>query len=459
MTTSWIPDLDEVRGPLYWRIAAALARDVHAGRLGFGEKLPTHRALADELGVTVGTVTKAYAEAERSGLVVSRTGRGTYIKGFPEDVADDSPGEQNTINLSENIANLQPFSAVFNKLLNALSRRGSLHILMEFHPHPGLDRHRAAGAKWVGRRGIDTRPEQIIVCNGAQEALLATLSTIARPRDTVITEKLNYAGVQRIAEILNLNLRGVESDDKGIIPEALEEACKKEAVSAILTTPTNHNPTNAMTPLDRRKAIVDIAGRTGVIIVEDDIFGHMAGLGVTTLTELAPDRCIYVCGLSKCIAPGLRIGYISAPPALVNPILGGLRALSWISPALMAEIATLLIEQGHADEFVDWHRNEALARNRLAREILGMDVEDAIPSYHLWLPLPEPWKASAFTAALRSQGVFVSPSDQFAFDHRPVPDAIRISYGSVQDDKVLREGLRLIADSLSGRSNRIQSPG
>src|SRR3546814_15344356 len=77
MPSPWLPNLDQVRGPLYWRIHAALASDVRSGRLAPGERLPTHRTLARALGVTVNTVTRAFAEAERSGLVVSRVGRGT----------------------------------------------------------------------------------------------------------------------------------------------------------------------------------------------------------------------------------------------------------------------------------------------------------------------------------------------------------------------------------------------
>src|SRR3546814_3114419 len=100
-----------------------------------------------------------------------------------------------------------------------------------------------------------------------------------------------------------------------MLPDALEVACQQENVAAILVTPTNHNPTNASMPLARRAAIVEIAGRAGTLLVEDDAFGHLSGDATPTVTSLAPDRCIYVCSLSKSVAVGLRVGFILAPAA------------------------------------------------------------------------------------------------------------------------------------------------
>lgn len=455
MSASWKPDLDEVRGPLYWRIAAALARDIRAGRLSNEERLPTHRALAQQLGVTVHTVTKAYAEAEKNGLVVSRTGRGTFVKGFPEEMANAAAIPKDLINLAANTPSNEPFNAVFSQVLGALSRRESLHGLLDYHVHPGLDRHRAAGARWISRRGINARPDRIVVCHGAQEGLLAALAAVTRPRDTVLTEKLNYAGIRYIAEILHLNIRGVEIDEHGLVPDALEAACKEDRVAAILVNPTNHNPTNAFAPLERRQAIVDIAGRAGVFLVEDDIFGHIAGEGVPTLAELAPDRCIYVCGTSKSIAAGLRVGYILAPDGIFNSIIDSLQRMHWSSPAMMGEITTMLIENGHADEFVRWHRQEAMERQKIAAEILGVQPTISAPSYHMWMPLPEPWRAGDFAADLRTSGVLVAPSDRFAVDRSPAPQAVRLSFGYVSDRERLKKGLNIIADKLGNQDKRL----
>jgi DNA-binding transcriptional MocR family regulator len=457
MTSSWVPDLDEARGPLHWRIAVAIGRDVRSGRLSAGERLPTHRGLAEALGVTANTVTKAYAEAERNGLVVSRTGRGTYVQAFPEEMAADTTGPQNLINFRTNDITSAHFNSVFNRVMGALSRRGLLFGLLEQHDHPGLDRHRAAGARWISRRGIDTKANRVILCNGAQHGLLAALSATTRPRDTVLTEKLTYAGLRFIADTLQVNLCGVETDEHGLIPEELEAACQREKTSVILVNPTNQNPTNVIYPIERRKTVVEIAERAGALIVEDDILGHVSGDDTPTMAALAPDRCIYVCGLSKSIAAGLRVGYILPPSALVDRVIDRLTKAHWCSPVLMGEIATLLIEDGHADEFVAWHRREALARHTLAREMLGLETGTATPSYHMWVPLPEPWRATEFAAELRAQGVLVASSEQFAVDRGSVPHAVRLAFGLVPDPERLREGLRLVAESYKSQPNRLHN--
>jgi DNA-binding transcriptional MocR family regulator len=450
MPLTWLPNLDQVRGPLYWRIHAALANDIRAGRLAAGERLPPHRTLARTLGVTVNTVSRAFAEAERSGLVVSRVGRGTYVKGFPEDLVGVNDGPLEIVDLSVNVASSDSFNPVLNRLLGALSRRRSLHALLHYCPYPGVARHRSAAARWIARRGIEARPGQVVVCNGAQEGLLTSLSAIARPRDTIVTEKLNYAGVRHIARSLDLNLRGVECDAQGMLPDALEVACHQENVAAILVTPTNHNPTNASMPLTRRAAIVEIAGRAGTLLIEDDAFGHLSGDATPTVTSLAPERCIYVCSLSKSVAVGLRVGFILAPAALVASLVNALRVTTSPYPAFMAELMTLLVEDGSADGVVAWHRSEAQARLDMARQILPLDScgPSALPSYHLWVSLPGPWRPVELTEELRARGVLVSPSDNFAVDRSPTPRAVRLSLGAPSERDQLRRALGIIAERL-----------
>src|SRR3546814_20703536 len=122
---------------------------------------------------------------------------------------------------------------------------------------------------------MEAGPGQVIVCNGAQEGLLTSLSAIARPRDTVVTETLNYAGVRHIASSLDLNLRGVECDTQGMLPDPLDADCQQKNVPAILFTPTNHNPTHASMPLARHAAIVDTAGRADTLRGDATAVGNL----------------------------------------------------------------------------------------------------------------------------------------------------------------------------------------
>ena len=305
----WRPNLAKT-GPLYRGVVAALQQDISNGALTAGQRLPTHRQLAHELGVTVGTITKAFTEAERMGLLVSRVGRGSYVLQFPEEAAAADREARGQIDLSVNTVTIEPFNTSLNKVLGALSRRKSLYSLLEYHPVPGLLRHRAAGAKWLRMRGIEAQPDSIIVCNGSQEGLMATLAAVTKPGDTILTEQLNYAGVKRLADLFRLDIRGVPTDASGLRPDMLRAAAKDISVGAILCSPTLHNPTNAIMPLDRRKEILAIAAGLGAYVIEDDSGGHLSGDETPTMASLDKSRCIYLCGTSKSVAPapppGLR---------------------------------------------------------------------------------------------------------------------------------------------------------
>lgn len=447
----WKPKISKER-PLYRSILSTLRDDVANGRLTSGERLPTHRDLARQLGVTIGTITKVFTEAERDGLVVSRVGRGTYALQFPENIAVSDSDPLEVIDLSVNTVTIEPFNNALNRVFGALSRRKSLHSLLEYHPVPGLHRHRLAGAQWMQLRGITANPENVIVCNGAQEALMATLATVTSPGGTILTESLNYAGVRRLADLFRLDIRGVPCDQHGMLPNALKDAAKGAKVSAILCSPTLHNPTNTTMPLARRKEILRIATKLDAVIIENDSYGHISGSTLPTISALDSERCIYICSTTKSIAPGLRIGFLSGPSSIMPSLSNGVHGTSWTSPSLMGEVATMLIESGMAQNFLVWHRKEAAERTKLAKEILKhVDISLDAPTYHIWMNLPAPWRAGEFVTEVRSRGTLISPADHFAVDRNATPHAIRISLGCVASRSRLAEGLKTIASTLEAR--------
>lgn len=441
------------RRPYYRGIVAALEQDIAEGRLVAGQRLPTQRELANTLGVTVGTVTRAFTEAERRGLIASRVGRGSYVLDFPEHLeAGEAGAAAAMVDLSVNTLAVEPFNQAFNRVFGALSRRKSLHRLLEHHPIPGLERHRAAGARWLERRGLVVPTDRITVCNGAQEALLATLTSITRSGDTILTESLNYAGIKRLANLFHLDVRGVETDAEGLCPDRLEEAAQATEVAAILCSPTVHNPTNSVMSEERRRHILRIAKRIGAYVIEDDSYGHLSGSTIPPLAALDPDACIYLCGTSKSIAPGLRIGFMAAPAAVIPRLHEGIHATSWTSPSLMGEVAATLIEDGTADRFLARHRAEATARLAAACEVFGLpSLSPGVPTFHVWLHLPAPWRADDFALEAKREGVLVSPAGDFAVDRSPAPHAVRISLGSVVDRGELVRALRLVKACLGAR--------
>ena len=277
----WSPDLKLFPGPRYLAIVNAIADDIGRGQLKVGQQMPTHRDLADVLGVTTGTVTRAYSEAAKRGLLVGETGRGTFVRAslfadaFPPAKSDD---EEELIDLSLNIPPLAVGDPLGQALTNTLTRftaRPGLSALISYQPVAGLERHRAAGAAWAARSGLKTEPQQVLICAGALHAMTVVFSTLTNPGDSVFTESLTYPGMKNLAHLLHLRLKGLPTDEHGIIPEAFEKACGKDSSRILYTIPTLQNPLGTVMPESRRREIAAIAVRHDVAIVEDDVHSFM----------------------------------------------------------------------------------------------------------------------------------------------------------------------------------------
>jgi DNA-binding transcriptional MocR family regulator len=447
----WSPDLNPFPGPRYLAIVSAIAEDIERGNLKAGDQMPTHRDLAGVLGVTTGTITRAYAEAAKRGLVVGETGRGTFVRAslLEDAFAGPSPSEEEElIDLSFNIPPLSvgdPLGQALNNTLTNLATRPGLSAMMSYQPAIGLERHRAAGAAWVARSGLRVDAERVMICSGALHGMTVVFSTLTKPGDTVFTESLTYPGMKNLSHLLHLRLKGLRTDEEGIIPEAFEEACRNDSARILYTIPTIQNPLGTVMPEARRRQIAAIATANNVMIVEDDVHSFMLSSPPPPLSSFAPENSFYILSISKSIAPGMRIAYLVAPTRMVEPLATSLRATVWMAAPLMAEIASEWIRDGTADLLMDQKRSEATKRQLMAKEILAGFEFDAHPfSFHLWLHLPEPWRSNEFAAQLRRRGVLVTPAEAFVPGREEPPHAVRVCIGAPRSRAQLEKGLEIV---------------
>ncbi len=452
--TMWVPALADRGGPRYLAIADALGEDTARGRLKPGVKLPTHRELADKLGVTVGTVTRAYAEASRRGLVSGEVGRGTFARGAaPEpQPLPPAPLQSGAIDLSRNHPTpLADGATLLRSTFQALSKRADLGLLLEYAPDVGAAEHRAAGAAWLALAGLDARPENIIVTNGSQHGMTAILAAVCRPGDLVLTEALTYPGIKALAGVLHLRLQGLTMDGHGLRPDAFETACRAGAPRALYTIPTIQNPTTSVMPESRRREIARIAREHGVLIVEDDVHGPLLENGPPPIARLAPDVTCYLGGTAKALAPGLRISYVVAPSNMIARLGAGIRATTWMATPLMAAVAAEWIHDGTAKQLVKRRRDEARARQKLAAAQFGAREREANPAgNHVWLHLPEPWRSESLAEAARRRGVLVTPAQAFVVGRATAPHAVRVCLAAARDRAELQEGLTRLVQVLDG---------
>ncbi|HEX9462578.1 MAG TPA: PLP-dependent aminotransferase family protein [Alphaproteobacteria bacterium] len=442
-----MPTLGDRSGPRYLAIADQLAHDLENGRLKPGDRLPTHRELAWKLGITVGTVTRAYGEAERRGLIAGEVGRGTFIRDRGVDVplpamplADDE-----FIDLARNFPTPDRPSPAFIRTIADVAASPELGHLLSYATNLGLPTHRTAAVEWLARSGITAPPGEIVITNGAQHGMILAMAAVAHPGDVVLTEQLTFYGMKSVAALLSLRLHGVAIDEDGLIPEALDAACRQLSPKALYCIPTLQNPTAATMPAERRQAVAEICKRHGVMLVEDDIYGFLSPNGPKPVASIHPETSIYVTSLSKSLAPGLRVGYMRAPTALLDRLASTFRATTWMAAPLMAEVASRLVRSGEAARLAELQRAEAIARQDVAMRMLsGFEVATHPASFHLWLTLPEPWRREEFTAQIRRRGVGVASAEAFAVGRAPVPHAVRIGLSAARDRATLERALATI---------------
>jgi len=209
--------------------------------------------------------------------------------------------------------------------------------------------------------------------------------------------------------------------------------------------PNLQNPTGAIMSPSRREAIAAVAARHRLPVIEDDVYGFLAGAR-PTLTELLPDLGHYLVGTSKSLAPGLRVGYLALPKGREAAFVNALRATIWMAPPLTAEIVTRWIVDGAADTLAAAQRSAAAERQALAAKLLESFDYRAHPlSFFGMLHLPTPWRANDLVAAGARRGLRLRGAEVFATDLQ-APEAIRLCVSSASSTEQLADGLtRLVA--------------
>jgi DNA-binding transcriptional MocR family regulator len=445
----WQPHLAG-EGPIYLGLADAIEADVASGALKPGDRLPTHRDLADRLGVTVGTVTRGYAEAARRGMVRGEVGRGTVVaprdaggpwwSGGPEARADIDLG------LVTDLSGLDPD---LGAALRDIAARPDAQELLRYQPSRGMARHREAGCRWCALYGLDVAPDQVLVSAGGQHGLFVLLSTLFRPGDRVAVGQLNYPGLISAAALLGIRLMPVALDGQGIVPESLEEACAREGVRGLYCLPGVHNPTTASPGPERQMRLAAIAREHNLLVIEDGAYALTADEPCAAIRQFAPERSFFVCSVSKMVDGGLRVGFVAAPQEYVERLALSITSTMWMAAPLCAEVTATWIMDGTAEGVLRRKLAEAERRNELARRVLaGADFASRERGYFLWLRLPEPWRAADYERAAGLRGVIVISGDAFAVGQTPAPAAVRVSLSAARSRAELEAGLTVLAQLL-----------
>jgi DNA-binding transcriptional MocR family regulator len=443
---------------MFLRIVDALAEDIASGRLVRGQRLPTHRALASALDLDLTTVTRAYGEARRRGLLEARVGQGTFVSETTARAAHDLPAPV-SIDLSMNLPP-QPVEAnldlrIAQGLAHIRSAAGFSAFLSYSRPGGNAD-EREVAASWLRPRVPRASPERIVIFPGSQAIIFNALLALTSPGDVVVTEALTFPGLRAAAARLNVRLVGVAMDGEGARPDALDEAIRKHRPKAVYLVPTQQNPTTATMGPVRRKAIADIIRKRGSMLIEDDVYGPLDPQ-VSPIANLIPERTYFAASIAKCIAPALRVAYLLAPdPSTEQKMRGGLQATMQMPPSLMVALLTHWLRSGVANDIIKAIRNEAAARQQLATRFLkGIAFAARPASHHLWMPLPKHLDGPDLLVHLRRNGLAVVGEEAFAVNDA-APRGLRVSLGAARNRAELSQALHVLSQAVNAPVETMQ---
>ena len=447
--TKWTPFIEAEGTPLYLALADAIERDVYAGTLQPGTRLPTHRNLADDLSVNVSTITRGYLEAERRGLVASTVGRGTFVSvdaTTPAAMVSFEPFSPGLIEmgLATPMPHLDPD---LNIALKTISRRKNPEMFLRYSDPRGLPEHREIGAQLVQMFGMSATADDIIVTAGSQHALSTALSAMFKPGDRIATDALTYPGFKSLAASLGIRLCPVAMDKGGMLPESLDTVCRQREVKGLYLLPHVQNPTVCCLSHERKVALAAVAKKNALTVIEDDAYAFLYDGDLVPLSSMLPDQSIFIAGISKMIGAGLRVGFMCVPKHLREACAQSILNSMWMVPPLNVEIVTKWIADGDMVAARERKRAEARRRSVLVRQVLNCGtLHMSGTDFFCWWELPEPWCGRTFEAAARKAGVNVFSAEKFIVGDAEAPRALRVGLTGMEHISELEKGLGILRE-------------
>lgn len=421
-------------GPKYQRVMGLLRNQIRSGALEIGAKLPPVRDLAYRLGITPGTVARAYKELTEEGLLQGAVGRGTFVAAPPLPIEDDVWSHPLVVEDDRSLSLITPClpelgqDALMRRAFSRANRAGA-YDFASYPTRHSSEALRRAIVDWLEPRPLGPLSvEDVQPTYGGQHAICSIMqASLVGARPAVLVEELSYGGFRRAAELVRADVIGVEMDEQGMLPDALDAAARNGAAQLVCLTPEVQNPSCGFASLERRQQILAVAERRNLTIIEDDCYrtGPSRAPGYRML---APDRCWYVSTLSKSLSPALRFGWAVAPLGRGKDLRRVLEYGAFGMSAVLSATAQEILSDPETRPLCD-ALNQSMTRYvEVAVNVLGgFDLAWQSDVPFLWLRLPAGWRASSFCRAAEADGIQLRSADEFALRDGRAPSAVRIS--------------------------------
>lgn len=413
-------------GPAYGRLAAALGRLIARGHLAAGERLPAERRLAPALAVSRTTVVHALAQLRDEGVIESRQGSGWVVRGplatgrwnRTAPTLSGRFGRGGPIDLT--LAPTAPLPMVEQELRRLVDHDlGRLSAHSGYSP-AGLAALRASIAERLCTGGVPTTPQEVVVTTGAQQAIALLAQLYVRPRDVVACEDATHPGALDVFRATSAVVHPITVDQHGLRVDELEALARARPPRLVYLTPTFSTPTCTVLSTERRRRLARLAARTTIPVIEDVAPADLSLDAVTPpppVAHFGVDGPILVVGsMSKLFWPGLRVGWIRAPRAVVTQLVR-MKATTDLGTPLLDQLlaARLLARWEDAQEARRRHYAPARARFTDALERLLPSWSWRMPGggFAVWVRLPR-GDARAFAAVALRHGVTIAPGTFFS---------------------------------------------
>lgn len=447
------------------RLSVALEAAIADDRVPAGVRLPSERALAEVVEVSRGTVVRTYARLRELGVVHTRRGSGTVV-GAEERRSDRAAQLAGALSSEGSLAFLRERQADTIDLRAAawLGNRGLLRAMSNWEPTDlpdvgdsdngywplGLPALREAIAARMTATGLPSRPEQIIVTNGAQQALDIALTTVAGPQDTVVLAEVTWPGIQELLSVRNMRPVTVPLVDGHHVDQvALLRHLREGRSAAAYLVPTFDNPTGAVMPASARRLVVEAAQEGGTVLIDDLTLSELwldepPPPPLAVVLPAAAGQVVTVGSLSKLAWGGLRVGWLRAEGPLLER-LGQIKTVIDFGSAIPSQLAALTVMR-QLDDLVVEHRAELVRR----RAALTADLAEFLPSWRfvqpsggmsVWVDLGGV-SGDAFTTTAERHGVSLSPARVY---HALGQDTGHVRLTLTHDVDTTREAVRRLA--------------
>jgi GntR family transcriptional regulator/MocR family aminotransferase len=450
------------RRPLRAQLEDGLREAVRSGRLAAHTRLPASRALAADLGVSRRLVVDAYAQLLAEGYLVARRGAGTYVAEAA--AASSAPAaEQPARSLRFDFFPGYPDLASFPRgpWLRAMRE------VLATAPHSSLGYPDARGELELRRalaghlrrvRGVVVDPQTIVICSGAAQALVLLARALGAPH--LAMEDPGLPPHRAILASHGARLTALPVDAHGARVQELERIeARSGTVDAVFVTPAHQSPTGVALAPERRAALLDWAGATGGLVIEDDYDAEYRydRAPLAALQGLAPDRVIYMGTASKTLAPAVRLGWLVLPPRLVEPLAEQRNLADHGAPTLEQLALARLIDSGAYDR----HLRQARRRYRARRDALVEAVATHLPDarvtglaagLHVLLRLGDEVDGMRLARAAAQRSVGVYPLGYAYMEPQAVHDSLVLGYANLAEPAI-EEGI----SRLSGALREIQA--